>query len=129
MKRLVVILSLAAAASIAQEYPGFVALMKAAGQANAALAKMETKTGPQAMRAAERLGTVYEQTIPFWRGRNAEAAKIAIAGKAAATDLAAAAYAGDAERAESAYKALTGTCKTCHEARREKLADGRYLIK
>ncbi len=123
-------LSVAACTAVAEEYPEFVALMKATAGATGALRKMEKKTGREAMRAAERLGGVYEQMLPFWRQRNAaDAIRITEAGKAAATQLAAAAYADDAAKAEEAFKALGETCKSCHDARREKLAGGTYRIK
>jgi cytochrome c556 len=115
---------------VAEEYPEFVSMMKMTNQATSALSKMEHKTGPQAVRIAERLGSVYEEMIPFWRQRSAAAAvKIAEEGKAAAAELASAAFAGDADKAEAAFKTIGGTCKACHDARREKLADGVYRIK
>ncbi len=116
--------------AVAEEYPEFIAMMKATGGATDTLRKMEKKTGPEAVRAAERLGGIYEQMLPFWRQRNAaDAVKISEAGKAAAVELASAANGGDAEKADAAFKALGGTCKSCHEAHREKLADGKYFIK
>ena len=131
MKRLAVLLLIVpATAVVAEEYPEFVSLMKMANQSLGALGKMDKKTGPEAMRAAERLGLAYEQMMPFWRGRDsAPAVKISQEGKAAAAALASAAFSGDADKAEAAFKTLGGTCKSCHEARREKLADGKYRIK
>ena len=117
-------------AVVAEEYPEFVSMMKMTNQAMSALSKMEAKTGPRAAGTAERLGSVYEEMIPFWRQRNAAAAvKISEEGKAAAAELASAAFAGDAEKAEAAFKTIGATCKTCHEARREKVAEGKYRIK
>jgi cytochrome c556 len=130
MRLALLLLIVPAVAVVAEEYPEFVSMMKMANQASGGLSKMDKKTGPQAMRDAERLGSVYEEMIPFWRGRNAPAAvKIAEEGKAAAAELASAAFAGDADKAEAAFKTIGGTCKTCHDARREKLADGKYRIK
>ncbi len=130
-KETVLVLLIAGAiTAVGEEYPEFVAMMKMTGSATDALRKMEKKTGPQAMHAAERLGSAYEQMLPFWRQRNAvDAVKITEAGKAAAAEMAAAAYGGDAEKADEAFKAIGGTCKSCHEAHREKLADGKYHIK
>ncbi len=117
-------------ALVAEEYPEFISMMKMTGQTMGALNKMEKKTGPQAARAAERIGSVYEEMIPFWRQRNAGAAvKTSEEGKAAAAELASAAYSGDAERTDAALKTIGATCKSCHDARREKIADGKYRIK
>jgi cytochrome c556 len=115
---------------VAEEYPEFITMMKVTNQSMSALSKMEKKTGPQAARTAERLGSVYEEMIPFWRQRNAAAAvKTSEEGKAAAAELASAAFAGDAEKADAAFKTIGATCKSCHEARREKVAEGKYRIK
>lgn len=131
VKSLALVLFVAPAITmVAEEYPEFVSMMKMTNQAMSALNKMERKTGPQAARAAERLGSVYEEMIPFWRQRNAAAAvKLSEEGKAAAAELASAAYSGNAEKADAALQTLGATCNSCHEARREKLAEGKYRIK
>ena len=43
--------------------------------------------------------------------------------------LATAAYAGDAEKAKTALDAVNNGCKSCHDAHREKIAEGKYRIK
>jgi Cytochrome C' len=116
--------------AVAEEYPEFVTWMKTTGTASDELKKMEQKTGEQAMRRAERIAGAYENMIGFWRQRNtSDAVKWSEDGKAAAMQLASAAYANDAEKANAALKALNGTCRSCHEAHREKIADGKYRIK
>ena len=66
----------------------------------------------------------------FWKGMGmAKAAEWQVASHKAAHDLAAAASANNADGVRSAMGALGGTCKQCHEAHREKLADGSYKIK
>jgi cytochrome c556 len=108
----------------------FAAGMKSVGGASGELRKMEKKTGPGAVTAAEKIAGVYENMIGFWRQRNAaDAVKASEAGKAAAVELASAANAGDAQKAAAAFDALGGTCKSCHEAHRERLADGKYSVK
>ena len=131
MKRLALVLFVVpVVALVAEEYPEFIDGMKEVDKAAAALRKMDKKTGAEAVSAAERIGGVYEEMIPFWRQRNkAGAVKLSAEGKAAAGELANAAHAGDAEKAEAAFAALGATCNSCHEERREKLADGRYKIK
>src|SRR5437763_1734674 len=117
-------------AVVAEENPEFVTWMKTTKTATDDLKKMEQKTGEQAMRRAERLGTVYESMIAFWRQRNAaDAVKWSEEGKAAALQLATAAYAGEGEKAKAALDAVNNGCKSCHDAHREKIADGKYKIK
>lgn len=124
-------LSLAAvAALVAEENPEFVTWMKTTKTATDDLKKMEQKTGVQAMRRAERIGSVYESMIAFWRQRNAaDAVKWSQEGKAAALELATAAYANDAEKANAALETVNNGCKSCHDAHREKIAEGKYKLK
>jgi hypothetical protein len=130
ISKLLPILFLAGFTAVAEEYPEFITWMKATGTASDDLKKMEQKTGEQAMRRAERIGGVYESMIGFWRQRNtSDAVKWSEEGKAAALQLATAAYSGDAEKAKAAFTALNGTCRSCHEAHREKIADGKYRMK
>jgi cytochrome c556 len=62
--------------------------------------------------------------------KNLDAAvKWSEAGKAAALQLATATNSADAERVAAAMQSLAGTCRSCHEAHREKLPNGSYRIK
>jgi hypothetical protein len=126
-------LGVAAAAGMllfAQEDADFTTQMKACGDAAGALRKLEQKTGPEAVKRAERIGGTYEYMIGFWRQRNAnDAVKWSEEGKAAAVQLAAAASKNDADAARTAYSALGSTCKSCHDAHRERVSEGKYKIK
>lgn len=123
-------LLLSGAAAFAEDFTDFTQGMKYTDQAASALRKMEKKTGPQAVRAAEGLGGVYEEMIGFFRQRGAQdAVKLAEDGKAAATKLASAAFANDAEGADAAFKAVSATCRPCHDAYRSRAADGKYHFK
>jgi len=114
----------------AEEDTTFTKWMKDVGKASAALNKMETKTGLEAVEQAEKISGVYEMLIGYWRQRNAkDAVQASVTGKAAALEIAAAAHAGAADKVQSALAALMGTCKSCHAAYREKADDGRYRIK
>ena len=125
-----VLLLAGAFVSAAEEYPELITGMKMTAATMDSLRKMEKKIGTPAVRAAERLGGVYELMIPFFRQRDAkDAVKLAEQGKAAAAQLASAAFGEDADRAEAAFQSLTGTWKSCHEAHREKLESGKYKIK
>lgn len=108
----------------------FVGWMKSTASASNALKKLEKKTGPEAVRSAERIGSAYEEMIGYWRQRNAkDAIKWSQDGKSAATQLAAAAHAGDEEKAVAAFNSLNTTCRPCHDTYREKLPDGKYIIR
>jgi cytochrome c556 len=117
-------------ASVAQQDAEFTAWMKTAGRSFGALNKLEKKTGKDAVAGAERLGGVYEQMIGYWRQRNLEdAEKWSVTGKAAAMELASAAFANDADRAGEALKTLGETCHSCHTKYRESAPDGTYRFK
>lgn len=114
---------------IAEQYRDFTAGMKACHESYHALADMPNKTGREAIHHAERMASIYEDMIGFWRQRNAAAAKWAEQGKAALVVLAAAAYSGDSAKADEAFATVGQTCKECHDARRVKLPDGHYEFK
>ncbi len=112
------------------EYPEFAGGMKSAGKAMELLSKSEKKTGAQITGAAEHMASIYEEMIPFFRLRNDnEAVKWSQEGKAAATRLASASFAGDEAKAGAALQALGATCKSCHGARRERTPEGKYVFK
>lgn len=114
----------------AQENDKIEEWMKSIGSSMGALRKMEKKTGPEVVASAEKIGAAYENMIGFWRQRNAaDAVKLAEDGKAAAVELASAAKGEDDAKAAEAFTRVGGTCKPCHDAHREKSADGKYHIK
>jgi hypothetical protein len=115
---------------LAQEDAEFVDWMKQCNTANGVLRKLEQKTTPEAVGNSERIAGIYEKMIGFWRQKNAaDAVKWSEEGKAAALQLASAASAKDADAAQAAFGKLGSTCKSCHDAHREKLPDGKYRIK
>jgi cytochrome c556 len=130
MKSTFLALSLLFAVTLSAQDDEFVSGMKTTKAAMDALQKMEKKTGPQAVAAGEKLGSVYENMIPFWRQRMAaDAVKWSEEGKSAAVMFASAASADDGEKAAAALKTIGGTCKSCHDAHREKTPEGKYKIK
>jgi cytochrome c556 len=119
-----------ALSAVAEQYPEMAAWMKAMDGASSALGKMDQKTGEEAVKNAERLAVAYEEMIAFWRQRSAPGAvKWSEQGKAASVELAAAAHAGDSQRASTAYAAVASTCQACHDAHREQLESGAYRVK
>jgi cytochrome c553 len=129
--RLVPLIFLAAGfALVAEEDTELSGWMKVSNNAVENLKKMEKLAGEPAVRNAERLGVVFENMVGFWRQRNMnDAVKWSQQGKAAALELATAAYAGDADKAAEAFKAVNATCDSCHEAHREKIVIEKYRIK
>jgi cytochrome c556 len=114
----------------AQDEAAFQIEMKSIDKHAAVLRKLSAKTGDEAATNAEQLSKLYGSMKEFWTKRNVEdAAKWSEDGRMAAVELASAAKAGDAEKADTAFKALGGTCRSCHTAHREKAADGSYKIK
>ena len=105
--------------------------MKKAGKTMGPLKKaLDTNSFADAMPGAKNLVEIYDVTEKFWKERKADdAIKSSAMGKAAAADLLAAVTAEKSEDARAAFGKLAGTCKGCHEAHREKLADGTYKIK
>ena len=79
---------------------------------------------------AATLKTLFANTQSFWEARKMEdAVGFAKGGAKAATDLEAAAKARNDEAVASQGKTLLATCKTCHDAHRERLPDGTSEIK
>ena len=82
---------------------------------------------PDAKKAEE----VFTQSAAFWtkRGGGDDAAGWSKDAAAAAAKLSAAASSGDAAGAEAGLKAVSGSCRGCHTAHREKAEDGSYKFK
>lgn len=128
--RIGLLAAVCAAAALAQTDEDMHLWMEASDKAVLVLKKLEKKTGPEAVSAAERLGAIYENMIGFWRQRNAaDAVKWSEQGKLFALELANAAHTHNAEAATTAFQSLNGTCKPCHDAHRLRLPDGKYRIK
>ena len=116
--------------AVAEEYAELTAWMKTNDTAIKVLQKLEKKTGRQAVRAAEQMGGVFENMIGFWRARGiADAEQWSQSAKAAALELATAASAEDAARADAAFQTLRGICQSCHEAHRQQVGEGKYRLK
>jgi len=91
---------------------------------------VEVKNYDAAAQHAATLKTLFANTLSFWENRKTDdAVGFAKAGIKAATDLEAAAKAKNEEDVTTSAKALTATCKSCHDAHRERLPDGSSEIK
>ncbi len=122
-------LAVFAVAMSAQDDAAFQKWMKTVGGQMGALRKMEMKTGPEAVAAAEKLSASFASVGTYFTGKADDAAKMAAEAKAASDDLMAAAKAGDNDKAGAAFKTIGGSCKGCHDAHREKVGENMYKIK
>lgn len=128
--RTLVIAAVAVWGLFAQDDEALFKDMKRIDQHAAALRKMTAKTGDEAASNAEELAKLYGSMGEYWAKKSVDdAAKWSAEGKTAATELASAAKSGDGAKADAAFKAVGGTCRSCHTAHREKLPDGTYKIK
>ena len=124
------ILLAAASAVPAQVYTEMEAWMKSADQALAAIRETPGKTGAKMTGLGERIATVNENMVAFWRQRNAaDAVNASAQGKAFALQFAIAARSEDEAGAAAAFKQLTGTCRSCHDQHRERLPGNKFRLK
>jgi cytochrome c556 len=109
----------------------YVKNMKDTNAAAASLRKnVEAKDYAAIAKDAATLKALFSSTEEFWTNRKADdAIAVAKTGVKAATDLEAAANAKNDADVSAAAKTLQGTCKTCHDAHRERLPDGTSEIK
>ena len=130
MKFLVPAVCLFGLCAFAQDEEAIERNMKAINENAGVIRKLPSKAGPDAAEKAEQLVALYGEMKGFWTKRNfSDAVQWADEGKAAASELLASAKAGDAAKADSAFAALNGTCRSCHNAHREKMPDGKFRIK
>ena len=84
----------------------------------------------EAAKDGQQLATLFGDVERFWQQHNVdEAVKLSQTARAAATDAAAAAAAGDQMKAMTATTNLFGTCKQCHTSFREGDAATGFRIK
>ena len=91
---------------------------------------LDGKMTAEATKDAKRLQELFKDVEGFWAARKTEDAigfaKSAAAGAETASKAVAA---NDFAKALEAHKSLQGTCKSCHDAHRERLPAGGYRIK
>ena len=109
----------------------YVKVMKDISEATKSLkTNVEGKNYDGVGKDAVALKGLFEANHKFWDARKAQDAVTAAGdGVKAAGDLATAAKAKNDAGVEAAAKALNATCKTCHDAHRERLPDGSSEIK
>jgi len=133
MKRVLVlgIFALSAMGLFADDHEDFEKAMKVAGSTFGPLNKaIAAGSFDDVAAGAKKMEAVFATSEKFWTERGtADGIQWSKHGGAAAKALGAAAAAKDADAAKAAFGAAAATCKGCHGAHREKLADGTYKIK
>ena len=89
----------------------------------------KVRKGVEVEASAKRMAAIYKEVEGFWGKRSEIGAKASKDAQAAANELAKAAASGDAAAIGAASKVLGGTCRSCHDAHREKVSDTEYKIK
>jgi hypothetical protein len=117
-------------AGLGQDVAEYQPLMKAGASANGMLQKAaEADLAAVASSAAEVQGA-FQKIEQFWaKHKVADAQQFAQNVQKAAGEAEAAAKAGNKEQAVAAAKQIGANCQGCHQAHREKGADGKFVIK
>jgi len=120
-----------ASSGLAQDQDEYAGWMKSIAQTMGSMRKnFEAKQAQEAAKDAEKVAGLFKQVEAFYAKANTEdAVKWANTAQTVATETAAAANAGDLEKAGVSAKQIGGTCGPCHTAHREKQADGSYKMK
>ncbi len=115
----------------AQDHEEFEKWMKETNAGFASLRKsVAAKDGPQTAASADKLARLFDDVKGhFEEHKMADGVKIAETAHNAAKDLAAAAHAGEWDKASADLKTIGGACQGCHAAHREKLPDGSFKMK
>jgi hypothetical protein len=125
--------AMCAAVVMASEKPpeAYVKNMKDTAAASRSLKEnVEAKNWDATAKDAAKLKELFQNTQDFWAKRNAQdAIDEAKKGETAAADLEKAAMAKNESQVMEAQKNLNMTCKTCHDAHRERMPDGTSEIK
>ena len=111
--------------------PHLQAFMKTITGANGGLRKsIMEKNAAETSANAQKMAEAFEKVqAHFEEDHLTDGVNQAKTAHKAAMDLAAAAKAGDWDKASDELKAIGGTCQACHAQYREKLPDGTYKMK
>lgn len=115
----------------AQDHEEFQGWMKSTASNFAGVRKsVEAKQASETAATADKMAAIFEHVqAHFEEHHMTDGVTFAKTGHDAAKELAAAANAGDWDKASAAVKTLGGACQGCHAAHREKLPDGSYKMK
>lgn len=126
------VLALAACGAVfaAETDEEYVAAMRAGAGANAEMRKLIESDLSGAAAAAERVKEAFGELEAYWEMKGAaDAVTLAHNVVTEAENVRAAAMAGNKDAALAAADSLRTNCGTCHQAHREKDADGNWQIK
>jgi hypothetical protein len=117
--------------AFAQDHEELNKAMKTAGAANGSLRKsIAAKDGAETAATAEKLAAAFKTVqAHFEEHKMDDGIKFAQTANMASMNIAAAAKAGEWDKASDELKTLGAQCQGCHAAHREKLADGTYKMK
>jgi cytochrome c556 len=87
------------------------------------------RKGDDVEASAKQIAATFKEFEGFWSKRSETGAKSSKEGQEFAAAIAKAAAAGDTAGVGAASKQLGGTCRSCHDAHREKISDTEYKIK
>ena len=123
--------SLVAMAVFAQDDRPFSQVMKEIGGATGQVKKaFESGAKEEVASGGEKLQSLFKEVEVFFTKRAAaDAIESAKSAQAAAKELNSEAVSGTKHGAEAAFAKISGSCKGCHDAHREKLPEGGYKIK
>jgi cytochrome c556 len=115
----------------AQDHNELMGAMKTAGAANGSLRKsIAAKDSTETAATAEKLAAAFKTVQTHFEEHHMEdGIKFAQTANKASMNLAAAARAGEWDKASSELNTLGAQCQGCHAAHREKLPDGTYKMK
>ena len=117
--------------AFAQGHEELNAAMKTAGAANGSLRKsIAAKDSAETAATAEKLAAAFKTVQAHFEEHHMDdGIKFSQTANRASMNLAAAAKAGEWEKASDELKTLGAQCQGCHAAHREKLPDGSYKMK
>jgi hypothetical protein len=105
--------------------------MKTVGATSGSLRKnLAAKDGAAASADAKKLQEVFDQVHDYWQKKNVDdASKFAMDARDGFHDVAEQASAGKFDDASATLKKASASCGGCHNAHREKAADGSWKMK
>ena len=134
MKRMMLVTTCLMALSItviAQDEAEYQKWMKTVGATSGSLRKnLAAKDGEAAAADAKKLQGVFDEVHEYWHKKNVDdAMKFAMDARDGFRDVAEQASAGKFEDASATLKKASANCAGCHNAHREKNADGSWKMK
>ncbi len=124
----ITVLGMTVVAQDDSEYQGW---MKAVGATSGSLRKnLQAKNGDAAAADAKKLQEIFGHVHNYWNDKHVDdAMKFAMAASSGFGDVADQSTAGKFDEAAATLKTTSSNCGGCHNAHREKAADGSWKIK